>query len=111
LASGWWLVGGGQVESGFSGGKAPQVHAEKRRKANSSIQKAERSEFPISANGPAPILILRETRGNAGKSGGKTAEKRGEALAECEAFPFWSFPAQQMQQLQYLRDTDGIGYI
>jgi len=110
VGGGWWLVGGGQVESGFSGGKAPQVHAEKRRKA-SSIQKAERSEFPISANGPAPILILRETRGNAGKSGGKTAEKRGEALAECEAFPFWSFPAQQMQQLQYLRDTDGIGYI
>jgi len=60
-------VGGGQVESGFSGGKAPQVHAEKRRKANSSIQKAERSEFPISANGAAPFssyVKLEETREN-----------------------------------------------
>jgi len=66
LASGWWLVGGGQVESGFSGGKAPQVHAEKRRKA-SSIQKAERSEFPISANGATPFsssVKLEETREN-----------------------------------------------
>jgi len=67
VGGGWWVLGCGQVESGFSGGKAPQVHAEKRRKATSSIQKAERSEFPISANGATPFsssVKLEETREN-----------------------------------------------